>query len=188
MKNLRHPVLATVIYGLAAGLSLISLSTVFGVMPFRPDAMPLTLWLSAAGYGVLLCRWSGHKLKSVIFPLFFLGLTIYLVPSRSSVFLLALAGMSWIRSGICFRQTRAISIWIELLLCLVGAGMVGVFSPATPLSWALAIWLLFLLQAAYFALMDDSSAAPGDKFEQSTDPFERSSRRAMAILAQDGIE
>ena len=188
MKNLRHPLLATVLYGFGSGLALISLSLVFGALPFRFDAIRLMLWLSAAGYSVLLCRWSGNRLKSIIFPLLFLGLAIYLVPSRSSNFLLTLAGMSWIRSGICFAQIGGIKIGIELLLCLIGAGMVGMFSPATPLSWALAVWLLFLLQAAYVVMTNDSPAASKGEFERPSDPFEQSSRQAMAILAQGGIE
>ncbi len=188
MKNLRHPLLVTVLYGFGSGLSLICLSLVFGALPFRFDATCLMLWLSAAGYSVLLCRWSGHRLKSIFFPLLFLGLAIYLVPSRISNFLLALVGMSWVRSGICFPQIGGIKIGVELLLCLVGAGMVAMFSPATPLSWALAIWLLFLLQAAYFVMTNDSPAAPKGEFERPSDPFEQSSRQAMAILAQGGIE
>ncbi len=188
MKNLRHTLLATVLYGFGSGLSLIFLSLVFGALPLRFDATRLILWLSTAGYSVLLCRWSGHRLNSIFFPLLFLGLAIYLVPSGSSIYLLALAGLSWIRSGICFPQIGGIKIGIDLLLCLIGAGMVGLFSPATPLSWALAVWLLFLLQAAYFAMTNDGPAASKGEFEQPSDPFEQSSRRAMAIIVQGGIE
>lgn len=186
MRKSQHPVLSTVLCGFAGALGLIGLNPVFAMARLPFDVVSLTLWLSVAGYGVLLCRWSGTNLKTTFFPLFFLSLSIYLVPSLNSVFLLALAGVSWIRSGICFRQIRGLKIWIELSLCLVGAAMVKMFLPATILSWALAIWLFFLLQATYFILIDENAPDP-DQFKPPADTFEQSSRQAMAILARRGV-
>jgi hypothetical protein len=187
MNTSQHPVLSTVLYGFAGALSLIGFIPISGVIPLPIDVVSLTLWLTVAGYGVLLCRWSGQNLKTIFFPLCFLSLSIYLVPSMNSVFLLALAGVSWIRSGICFPQIRGLKIGIELLLCLVGAAMVKLLLPATIFSWALAIWLFFLLQATYFILIDINFPAP-DKLNPLSNTFEQSSRQAVVILARSGIE
>ena len=188
MINNRHPVLTTVVYGVACGLALFPISIVFSRLPLRLDPICLTLWLSVTGYGLLLCRWSSQKVKSIFFPLLFLGMTVYLVPSKEAVFCLALAGMSWIRSGICFPLTGGIRIWIESLIVLLGTGMIFLFLPLTILSWALAAWLFFLLQAIPFAVLDDRTEAPNSTFEERSDAFAQSSRRAMAILKQSGIE
>lgn len=188
MKKLRSPVLTTVMYGLVCGLSLIPLNLALNGMLFGFGADCLTLWVSAAGYGILLCRWSGTGLISICFPLLFLGLTILGVQSRVAYFVLALAVVAWIRSGICFQEAGRIRIWIELLLCAAGGGMVALFSPATTIAWALGIWLFFLLQAIYLVLLNGRLTAPQPGFDRTLDPFERSSRQALDILTRCGID
>jgi hypothetical protein len=72
---------------------------------------------------------------------------------------------------------------VELLLCLAGGALVTVFTPGSTLSWALGIWLFFLLQALYFAIFDGKAPTLHDQYEQEVDPFERASRLAEDILS-----
>jgi hypothetical protein len=187
MKNIRHPVLTTVFFGFVCGLSLVPVNFVLSGIPLLFDAVCLTLWLSAAGFGILLCRWSGRSVTAIFFPILILGLTAFWVPSRTSFFLLVLAIVGWIRSGICLPEPGGIKIWLESSLCLTGYGMVIIFSPTTTLTWSMAVWLLFLLQAIYLVIMEDRPAEPQQKFKQAPDPFERSSRQAVEILTRSGI-
>ncbi len=187
MKNIRHPVLTTVFFGFVCGLSLVPVNFVLSGMPLPFDAVYLTLWLSVAGFGILLCRWSGRRVTAIFFPTLILGLTAFGVPSRTFFFLLALATVGWIRGGICLPEPGGIKIWLESLLCLTGYGMVVIFPPTTTLTWSMAVWLLFLLQAIYFVTMEDRLAEPQQKLQPSPDPFEKSSRQAVEILNRSGI-
>lgn len=187
MKNTRHPILTTVFFGFVCGLSLVPMNFVLSRMPLLFDAVCFTLWLSAAGFGILLCRWSGRGVSAIFFPILFLGLTAFGVPSRTFFFLLVLATVGWIRGGICLPEPGGIKIWLEVLLCLTGYGMVVIYSPTTTLTWSMAVWLLFLLQAIYLVTMEDRLAEPQQKFKQAPDPFERSSRQAAEILSRSGI-
>ena len=183
MKNLQRPVLTTVLFGLICGISFIPLNLVLNNMFFRPNAICLTLWLFTAGYAVLLCRWSRQKLMSVSYPILFLFLTVFLVQSIGAFFFLALAVISWIRSGLCYPERRRIRLVVELFLCVAGGALVTVFTPGSALAWALGIWLFFLLQALYFAIFDSNTPSLDSQFEVEIDPFERASRRAEDILS-----
>ncbi|CAB1058087.1 hypothetical protein D1BOALGB6SA_2843 [Olavius sp. associated proteobacterium Delta 1] len=183
MKNSQHPVLTTVLFGLICGISLIPLNLVLNNMFFWPNAICLTLWLFTAGYAVLLCRWSKQKLMSVSYPILFLLLTVFLVQSIGAFFFLALAAISWIRSGLCYQERGKVRLVVELFLCVAGGALVTVFTPGSALSWALAIWLFFLLQALYFAIFDSNTPTLDSQYEQEVDPFERASRRAEDILS-----
>jgi hypothetical protein len=183
MKNLPRPVLTTVLFGLICGISFIPLNLVLNNFFFESNAACLTLWLFTAGYAILLGRWSRQKLMPVSYPVLFLFLTVFLVQSISAFFFLALAVISWIRSGICYQERRKIRLVVELLLCVAGGALVAVFTPGSALAWALGIWLFFLLQALYFALFDGNSATLDRQYEQEPDPFERASRQAEEILS-----
>ncbi len=183
MKILQRPVLTTVLFGLICGIFFIPLNLALNTMFSRPNAVCLTLWLFTAGYAVLLCRWSRQQLMPVSYPVLFLFLTVFVVQSIGAFFFLALAVISWIRSGICFREHGGIKLAVELLLCVVGGALVTVFTPGSTLAWALGIWLFFLLQALYFAIFDSNTTASHSQYEQEVDPFERASRLAEDILS-----
>ena len=183
MKNLHRPVLTTVLFGLVCGISFVPLNLVLNHIFFRPNAICLTLWLFTAGYAVLLCRWCRQKLMPVSYPVLFLFLTVFLVQSTISYFILALAVISWIRSGLCYQEHCKIRLMVELLLCLSGGALVAGFTPGSALAWALGIWLFFLLQSLYFALFDSNPATLDSQYEQEPDLFERASRQAEDILS-----
>jgi hypothetical protein len=119
----------------------------------------------------------------VLFPILFLFLTVFVVKSTAAFFYLALAGIGWIRSGICYQKHRGTRLVIELLLGLAGGALVAVSTPGSTLAWALGVWLFFLLQALYFTIFGGEMPPPQSKFEQEIDPFERAYQRAEDILS-----
>jgi len=183
MKNLPRPVLTTVLLGLICGISFIPLNLVLNKIFFGPNTICLTLWLFTAGYAVLLARWSRQKLMPVFYPVLFLFLTVFLVHSIGAFFILALAVISWIRSGICYQGHCKIRLMVELLLCVAGGALIAVFTPGSAVAWALGVWLFFLLQSLYFALFDSNLATLDSQYEKEPDPFERASRQAEDILS-----
>lgn len=183
MTNLQRPVLITVLFGLIGGVSFIPLNLVLNNIFSRPHTICLTLWLFTAGYAVLLCRWSRQKLISVTYPVLFLFLTVFLVQPIDAFFFLALATISWVRSGLCYQERRRTRLVVELFLCVAGGALIAVFTPGSVLAWALGVWLIFLLQALYFAIFDSSPAILESQYEQEPDPFERASRLAEDILS-----
>jgi hypothetical protein len=183
MKIMRRPVLITILFGILCGISFIPLKLAMDYWFSRPDTVSLTLWLFTAGYTLLLCFWSRQNVTSVSFPILFLFLTVFLVQSFAAFFYLALAGISWIRSGICYQGRRGMRLVVELLLGLVGGALVAVFTPGSTLAWAMSIWLFFLLQALYFAIFGNIWPISDSQYEQEVDPFEQASRQVEEILS-----
>jgi len=186
MKILPRPVLTTILFGFVCGISFFPLNRVLTTMFFWPSAICLTLWLFSAGYALFLNHWSKNKIMPILFPLLILLIAAFLVESVAAFFFLALAVISWIRSGICFQEHGRIRLVVESLLCAAGGAMVAVYTPGSDLGWTLGIWMFFLLQALYFAIFDSITPTPQRKYELETDPFERASRRAEDILSTGG--
>ena len=187
MNILQRPVMTTILFGLVCGISFIPLNLVLNKLFFWSSAICLTLWLFAAGYSLLLGHWSKNKIMPILFPLIFLLSAVFLVKSMVAFSFLALAAISWIRSGICFKEHGGIKLVVELLLCVVGGALIAAFTPGSALAWALGIWMFFLMQALYFAIFDSSTPTLHSQYEQEVDPFERASRRAEDILLTGGI-
>ena len=183
MKIWQRPVPATLLFGLVCGMSFIPLNLVLSTMFYWPPAICLTLWLFSAGYAALLCRWSRQKMIPVSYPLLFLLMTAFWVQSINAFFFLALAAISWVRSGLCYGVRRGMRLVTELIICLAGGAGVAVFTPGSALAWSLGIWLFFLLQALYFAVFDSGAVQLSRPTGQAVDPFERASRRAEEILS-----
>jgi len=181
MKGLKHPIRNTIFYGLFCGLSFVPLSFTLNALISWSSAVGLTLWLFISGYAVLLNLW-GNKIQiSTVFPLLFLLPAIFLMDSMVLFFLLALIVIAWIRSGICYQKPGAMRLAVELLLCFLGAVLVHVFTPGSMFSWALGVWMFFLVQALYFVFL-----GPTDDQQDASikiDAFEQASGQAERILA-----
>jgi len=179
MKITKQPIRTTVIFGLICGISFMPLS--FGLCYFFswPVAFSIILWSYIAIYGFLLTRWSGKSPQTIIFPLLLLLIFAFVTSSNSAFLLLVLVIFSWIRSGICFHKPLSRVFSAELLLTLGGAALIGWFTPHSALTWALGIWMFFLVQSLYFVKFEDNS-----KEEKITvDPFEEAKFRAEKIIA-----
>ena len=100
---------------------------------------------------------------------------------KSKLFLVLVLGiLSWVRSGICFPSPMGKKMVTEAVLGLVAAGLVISLRPASVLTWALAIWMLFLVQALYFVFFETNLH---EDQPVKRDPFETARERAANILS-----
>lgn len=181
MITSQHPIRTTLFFGLICGLSVIPFNFVLSYLVPGSRPMYLTLWLSVAGYSLLLSRWRKKPMLSNGFPLLLLLVLSFLVYSLAAYYLLSLVVLSWIRSGICFPNPNGRKLIAELLLCVLGGIPAVAFTPATASAWVPGIWMFFLIQALYFAIFEIKTIIPEDRYR--ADPFERAERQAETILS-----
>ena len=182
MKISLHPIRTTLFFGLICGLSFVPANLVLNYLLPGTNAIYLTLWLYAVGYALLLSRWSKKPIRFSGFPLLLLFVISFLVDSLVAYYFLSLVVIGWIRSGICFPNPYGRKLIVELLLCVFGGIPVVVFTPASTVAWVPGIWMFFLIQALYFVIFEIKPVTPEDRYE--TDPFERASMQAEAILSK----
>jgi len=182
MKNTSRPVRSTVIFGLICGLSFMPLAVGMSHVIYWPKALNLTLWIYVAVYGILLTRWSSKSINPIIFPLLLILIALFWADSISLFIVLALGILSWIRSGICFPKNMGKKIIGEALLGLVAGGIVISLTPASILTWALAVWMFFLVQALYFVIFETNLQA---EEQIKRDPFEKAREQADNILSTE---
>ena len=94
--------------------------------------------------------------------------------------ILGLGIFSWIRSGSCFCGTPVRAVVAEVITVGGGAGLVALLGPGASVTWAISIWLFFLVQAVYFYLVPTSCAI--DAGGTAADPFEQAHREALRVL------
>ena len=68
----QHPIRTTIFFGLICGLSFIPANLALSYLLHGASVINLTLWLYAAGYALLLSRWSKKPILSAGFPLLLL--------------------------------------------------------------------------------------------------------------------
>jgi hypothetical protein len=182
MKTTSRTIRSTIIYGLVCGLSFIPLSAGLRHVVFWPQALYLTLWIYIAVYSILLTRWSGRSVSSIIFPLVPVLVVIFWVDSISLFLVLILGIFSWIRSGICFPEHAGKKIIGELVLSLGATALVISLTPASAFGWSLTIWMFFLIQALYFVIFE-TEFNPQETIQ--ADPFEKAREQAENILSTE---
>ena len=181
MGRSHHPIRTTIFFGLVCGLAFIPVNLALNYVVRGPSVNYLILWLYAAGYSLLLGRWSKNSILSIGFPLLLLLAMSFQVDSMAAFYLISLAIISWIRSGICFRNPSALQWAVELLLFTFGGILVMVFTPGSASAWMLGIWMSFLIQSLYFVFFENRAIISEDQSE--ADPFERASREAETNLS-----
>ena len=177
----RGPIVTTIGLGLFLGISFIPLSMILGTVSPWPQTFRLIVWGYVAIYAVFLARWGRGTVAGVLFPLVLLfALTFWRIP-RVDFLLLALLVLSWIRSGICFKRPLLRMVAAELLICLGGGALVAFLAPYSTLTWAMGIWLFFLIQSLYFVFFERTA----EKAEEmiAADPFEQARKQAERILS-----
>ncbi|MES0349735.1 MAG: hypothetical protein ABUK19_03365 [Desulfobacteria bacterium] len=180
MKITRRPMPATILFGLIGGLFFIPISMVLGYIIYWPMVFRLAIWSYLGLYGVLLTRWGKVNAISIVFPLMVLLVFAFWGNSNSAFLLLALGILSWIRSGICFQRPLFKTLGAELFVCIGGGVLVAYFAPHSTLTWAMGIWMFFLMQSLYFVLVGEIS---GEEEKLAVDPFEQARRQAEKILS-----
>ena len=174
------PVRTTIVFGLASGLLLLPVAWLNASHWGWSAAFQLALWAEAALYALLLARWSRTGLLSLVFPLgILLGAALW--PQVSAAFfLLGLGIFSWIRSGICFKRHVLRGLMAEVVTVGGGAALVAMCRPTTPLTWVVAVWLFFLVQALYFFMVPGVSPSTGTQGDE--DPFQVALREAERAI------
>lgn len=183
MKITRRPMLATILFGLVCGVFFIPVSMLVGYIVYWPMAFRLVIWSYLALYGFLLTRWGKVSPISILFPVLILFVFVFWGHSSSAFLLLALGILSWIRSGICFQGPLFKTLGTELFVCIGGGVLVAYFSPYSTLTWAMGIWMFFLMQSLYFLFVRNI----GNEEELIVDPFEQVRRQAERILS-NGVQ
>jgi hypothetical protein len=141
------------------------------------------LWADLALYGVLMARWSGVRLLSLLFPLAILLGSALWPGAYSSFFILALGVFAWMRSGLCFQGAPLRALSAEVLTLGGAAGLLLFFGSHSSVAWALTICLFFLIQSIYFFIVPTRRSISKTRSEK--DPFEQAVEEAKKVL--DGI-
>ncbi len=174
-----RPIRATLLMGILGALAATALAAHWPGM--SPAGRPVMVWLLTAGYALLLVRWGRRRLSAVCFPLIVLGVGGWYLSSGRGFIVMALATLSWIRSGVCFPAPPGRGVWREVILCGGGAWLAAAQASGSALSWGLGIWLFFLVQTLFFVVGKPEGARMAA--DDREDPFERARRRAERILA-----
>ena len=179
----RH-VRTTLVYGLISALTVMPLAGLIAGPIGWPMAFKLVLWLDLFIYAVLLARWSAKGIGAIVFPMALLLGTALWPDVYTGFFFFGLGVFSWIRSGSCFCGTPIRAVAAEILTVGGGAGVVALLSPASTITWAIGIWLFFLVQALYFFIVPATGGAT--TVETSQDHFELACREAIRVLDEVG--
>lgn len=174
------PIRTTVVVGGLGALAWLGSDLAMGWHAGRASLLFGLTWSLAALYALLLVRWSGRGWTAVCFPLVVLGMWGWHRPYAGDTVVVALAILSWVRSGVCFPVAPGAAILREVLVC-GGGGLLGAaLLTENTLSWAAGIWLFFLVQALFFVFFETGAERRREK--TAADPFERARRRAAKIL------
>jgi hypothetical protein len=179
----RH-VRTTLVYGLISALTVMPAAWSLAGPIGWPMAFKLALWADLSIYAILLARWSGKSPTVVLFPLALLLGTAIWPGVYSGFFFLGLGIFSWIRSGSCFSGTPVRAMAAEVITVGGGAGLVSLLGPGASLTWAIGIWLFFLVQTLYFYLVPAS--CPANAVGTAPDPFDQAHRKARRVLDEAG--
>ncbi len=179
MNNSDRPVRTTIFFGLFCGLLFIALGLFFEHTIFWSIFFRISIFSCLAAYSFILATWAKKKRISVIFPLLFLFFFVFYDSSNFAFLLLSLGMLSWIRSGVFFQNAFVKSLGAEITFSIGGGALVAYFCPYSSLTWALGIWMFFLIQSLYFIVMTDFG--PDEKCVDA-DAFEQARMRAEGIL------
>ena len=180
MKTTARPVQTTVAFGLLCGLLLIPLTIGLNYVVPWSNAMCITFWGYLCAYGLMLTTWSQKDCISILYPLLLALVTALWVDSISFFLLIALGILGWIRSGICYPKNFTKRLFAEVALCFGGGVLVTMLTPGTIFTWALAVWLFFLIQALYFVIFEMN---PIEQENIQLDLFDEARKQAEKILS-----
>jgi len=185
MNKKISPVATTVIFAAAAALLVAAVAT----LPPRPvtriNAANAAIFLCLAAYSVFLARSSGRSQRALLAPFFMLSAVLAVAGSVTAFVVPAAAGLSWVRSGICFPGSMTRRLCAEALTCPAGLAVVWLLQPPGPYGGALGIWMFGLIQALYFVVVDIEDSGLPEK--QAPDRIEQARRRADALLREQRL-
>jgi hypothetical protein len=185
MNKKISPVATTVMLAAAAALLVAAVAT----LPLRPaprmTAANAATFVCLAAYSMFLARSSGRSQRALFAPFFMLSAVLAVAGSVAGFAVPAAAGLSWVRSGICFPGSMTRRLCAEALTCPAGLALVWLLQPAGPYGWALGIWMFGLIQALYFVAVDVEPTGLLEKKGQ--DKMTQAHRRADALLREQKL-
>ena len=184
MNRLKHPVTATILFGLFGALGFVPAWSLFAPWFGGRTAFELYLVLLAAGYSLILARLAGRSLGLALFPLIVMAAATQGTVSITGFLFLAFPIFGWIRSGTLIGGPWFRKLLAEMLTLGGAAVLLWALEPGHRYAWAVSIWLFFLAQSLYFLFAGPAGAM--DDADQPDDPFDRARRRAERILAETG--
>ena len=180
------PVAASVILAAAAAM-LMSIVTILPLRPIpRTTALNAAIFLCLAAYSAFLARSSGRSLRALFAPFFMLAAVMAAAGSVTGFVVPAAAGLSWIRSGICFPGPLPRRVCAEAITCAAGLALVRLLQPPGPYGLPLSIWMFGLIQALYVVGVDAERTGVPEK--QGQDRMAQAHRRADALLREQNLE
>lgn len=180
------PVAASVVFAAAATM----LMSIVAILPLRPiprtTALNAAIFLCLAAYSAFLARSSGRSLRALFAPFFMLAAVMAAAGSVTGFVVPAAAGLSWIRSGICFPGPLPRRVCAEAITCAAGLALVRLLQPPGPYGLPLSIWMFGLIQALYVVGVDAERTGVVEK--QGQGGMAQAHRRADAILREQNLE
>ena len=177
---MKRPVRTTLVYGLISALAVMPAACLFAGPLGWSMGLKLALWMDLLIYATLLARWRGKGLRAIAFPMALLLGTALWPGVYSGFFFLSLGVLGWIRSGICYSGTPIRAVAAEIITVAGGAGLVALLGLGSTVTWAIGIWLFFLVQTLYFFIIP--AAAPSNTVRTIEDPFEQARREAQRVM------
>ena len=185
MKKI-SPITATLIFAVLAALLVAAVTSPPLVLISRSSALNAAMFLCLAAYAALLCRLSGKGLRVLSAPLLILSAVLAVAGSVAGFVIPAAAGLCWIRSGICFPGPLVRRIFAEALTAAAGLALVTGLRPAGLTGWSLGLWMFFLIQALYFAIIDAAPLSHGER--SGLGPRQTVRSRVQALLREQKLE
>jgi hypothetical protein len=180
------PVAASVIFAAAAAM-LVATATILPLRPIpRTTALNAAIFLCLAAYSAFLARSSGRSLRALFAPLFMLAAVMAAAGSVTGFVVPAAAGLSWIRSGICFPGSLPRRVCAEAITCAAGLALVRLLQPPGPYGLPLGMWMFGLIQALYFVVIDVESG--GQTEPPIREKIEEAHCRADVLLREQKLE
>ena len=181
----KKAIIITIFFGLICGLLFIPLSRNLGHIFDRSTSFYMALWAYLALYGFFLSRLSMKPFLSILFPVLLLFLAIFAVHGAAAFVLMTLGILSWIRSSICFEKPLVKQLMTEIVLSMGGGLLVVALTPDSAFTWAMGVWMFFLLQALFFVVLET-----GFEVEEKSeiDAFEKARLKAEIILSMEKYE
>jgi len=186
MRTKLSPAVTTVIFA-AAAATLLAVVTILPLRPIpRTTATNAAIFLCLAAYSAFLARSSGRSLRALFAPLFMLAAVLAVAGSVTGFVVPAAAGLSWIRSGICFSGSMPRRVCAEAIACPAGLALVWLLQPPGPYGLPLGMWMFGLIQALYFVVVGAERTGVPEK--QGQDRMAQAHRRAGALLREQRLE
>jgi hypothetical protein len=126
------PVAASVIVAAVAALLFAAVTNLPLRMIHRATALNTAMFLGLAAFVGFLGRLSGKHYRDLLAPLLILSAVLVAAGSVTGFVIPAAAGLSWIRSGICFPGPIRGGRSPKAILCAAGLSLVSLQPPAFP--------------------------------------------------------